>query len=424
MEQIESIDEANEVMAKYVPITKELTGKDITLARIRSLVQHLGNPQNNLRVVHIAGTSGKTSTAYYVASLLQAAGQKVGLTVSPHMDSVTERIQINLQLLDEAEFCAQLTEILELIEDFQPQPSYFELLIAFAYWYFARQKVNYAVVETGLGGLHDATNVADKPDKVCVITDIGFDHMHVLGHTLAEIAAQKAGIIHPDNQAFIFDQGSEINGIVQTYADKQHAKLTILDEEVQRQKFDSPQMLTLPLYQQRNWLLARSVYEFIAERDGLPDLDHAALNNTLNIQVPGRMDIRHINGNTLVMDGAHNEPKMKAFVGSFQAKFPGQRAAVLLSLKEGKEFQEVLPLLQPITSQLILTTFTQGQDLPSTPIDPQILAAAAQKAGFSDVTAEPDQAKAYQQLLDGPEKIKIITGSFYLLSQVRRTSGH
>lgn len=420
MPQINSIDEANQALAAFVPITKELTGRDITVDRMRLLMAHVGKPEKKLKIIHLAGTSGKTSTAYYMASLLQQSGQKVGLTVSPHMDSVTERVQINLQPVDDTEFCRALTDFLKITEDFSPKPSYFELIIAFAFWYFARQNIDYVVLETGVGGLHDATNIAGRKDKVCIITDIGYDHMHLLGNTLKEIAAQKAGIIHPGNHVYMYDQTEEINRVVKQYASKQQAPVTLLDEVAERQKSaDTVSFAALPMYQQRNWLLARGAYEFIAKRDGLSELDHEALQSSLRIQIPGRMDITHVNGSIVVMDGAHNEPKMRAFVESFQVKFPDQKAAVLLSLKEGKEFQEVLPLLEPVTSCLILTTFTQGQDLPSVPIDPHILAAEARKTGFTKVYVQPDQKKAYRKLLDEPGELKIITGSFYLLSQLR-----
>ncbi|MES2970759.1 MAG: Mur ligase family protein [Patescibacteria group bacterium] len=421
MVEIETIDEANEVLASYVPLAKDLLGKDITLERMWPLMERLGNPQNSLKVVHLAGTSGKSSTAYYVASLLQQAGQKVGLTISPHMDSVAERIQIDLHPLGEKQFCRALSEFLGLTQGFEPRPSYFELMIGFVLWFFAKNKVDYAVVETGLGGLHDATNVTNLPNKVCIITDIGFDHMHVLGNTISEIAAQKAGIIHPGNQVFMFSQSNEINNVIGSYASQQNAPLTIKQEQLARKELESPPLLQqLPLYQQRNWLLAYKAFNFITNRDGLPGLSQQELASSIATKVPGRMEIANINGSTIIMDGAHNAPKMEAFIKSFQAKFPGQKAAILLSLKQGKEFQEVLPLLRPIAAHLILTTFSSSQDLPTGPIEPEILAKTAEKAGIPNINIEPDQKLAYQQLMDTPEDIKIITGSFYLLSQIRR----
>ena len=171
---IRTIEEAEAALLPYVPLVAQLTGKATTLERaIIPLMALAGNPQDRLKTVHIAGTSGKTSTSYYIAALLGAAGKTVGLTVSPHVDSITERIQINGQPLPDAEFCQELETFLDIVKQAPQPPSYFELLYAFALWVFGRRHVDYAVIETGMGGLYDATNVATRADKVCVITDIG-----------------------------------------------------------------------------------------------------------------------------------------------------------------------------------------------------------------------------------------------------------
>lgn len=415
---LNNIQEAEAALAKYIPMVKEMTGRDITLDRIRLLLVAVGNPQERLRIIHVAGTSGKTSTAYYIASLLGASGKKVGLTVSPHIDTITERVQINSKPLDETEFCAALGEFLDLIENVEPEPSYFELLVAFAYWYFAKAGVDYAVIETGMGGLHDGTNIASRPDKVCVITDIGLDHTHILGTTVAAISAQKAGIIYPGNTAFMYGQSPEVNKVFSDYAQKQGAQLNMLSQDELAQKLNQPGIDQLPLYQQRNWLLARAVSDYIAGRDGL-ELSAEGIAASLHIQVPGRMDKRVINGKTIIMDGAHNEQKIQAFVESFQKEYPAAQVPVLLSLKQGKEYQTVLPLLKPICAQLVLTTFDVLQDLPSNSIDPNTLAEAANELGFQDVQIIPDPNEAFRELLTLPGQMAVVTGSFYLLSCIR-----
>ncbi|MEO8862893.1 MAG: Mur ligase family protein, partial [Candidatus Saccharimonadales bacterium] len=298
---INNLVEANLVLARYIPLTKEITGKDITLERMRPLMDHLGNPERGLCVIHIAGTSGKTSTAYYIASLLKQQGRTVGLTVSPHMDSVTERVQLDMQTLSEADFCMALSEFIDLLDSAPLQPTYFELLTAFAYWYFAKVGVDYAVVETGLGGLYDATNIAHGNNKVCVITDIGYDHMHVLGNTLPEIAAQKAGIIWPHNQVFSYPQPEEIMSVLEAKCLETHSILNVLSII---EHHDGPESLgALPLYQKRNWLLAKYVCDFVVERDGLQKLSSTQISSSIQIQVPGRMEIVKYLGKTIVMDG-------------------------------------------------------------------------------------------------------------------------
>ncbi len=420
MVKLANIAEAEQALAAYIPMVKAMTGRDITLERVQPLMAHLGNPQERLRIIHVAGTSGKTSTAYYLASLLQQAGKTAGLTVSPHIDTVAERIQVNLQPLAEEVFCRELGEFLDLIQNFEPEPSYFELLMALAYWYFAKIQVDYAVIETGFGGLHDASNIAQNPDKICVLTDIGYDHMHILGHTLEEIAAQKAGIMHAGNHAFTYRQADAVLSVFQKRADEVGATLEIVDEATERTNLDSTAKLAdLPLYQQHNWLLAHHVYDSLAQRDGLSSLTVEQLNKSLETVVPGRMDIQQVGAKTLIMDGAHNGQKMEAFVESFQAQFPDQKAVVALCLKEGKEFQAVLPALQPITDQLILTTFKTSQDLPSKPIDPAVLADEARKLGYERVLIEPDYANAYQMLVEQAAPLGIVTGSFYLVATFR-----
>ena len=409
---IKNLKEAEAALRPFVPLVKQLTGKDTTLARIRPLMKLLGNPQDQLKIIHIAGTSGKTSTAYYMAALLQAAGQQVGLTVSPHVDSVTERVQLNGQPLSEAEFCAQLGDFLDIVERAEQQPSYFELLYAFAIWVFARQGVDYAVVETGMGGLYDATNVTTRPDKVCIITDIGLDHQHILGKTLPEIAAQKVGIVHDRNQVFMYRQPAAVQTVIEGWVKQHHATMRVADVPAQSKS-------ELPAYQWRNWQLAYKVYEYLRRRDKLPRLTSQVLAQTRQINVPGRMEIRRLGGKTLIMDGAHNAQKMTAFIDSFQRLYPGVKPAILLSLKTGKEYREVARLLVPLASRVIATTFNTTQDLPVVSIDPIVLAETFKAAGSNNVETITDQQAAFKALLSGPEEVCIVTGSFYLLSQIR-----
>lgn len=414
---INNIKEAELILAEYIPQVKELLGKDITLDRMVPLMDLLDNPQNKLRIIHVAGTSGKTSTAYYVASLLMGAGKRVGLTVSPHIDSITERVQIDLKPISEQQFCISLGEFLDIIKTSQLNPTYFEVLMAYAYWYFAKFGVDYAVIETGLGGLHDASNVATRSDKVCVITDIGLDHTHVLGRTLPKISTQKAGIIHDGNTVFMYSQSQEINDVVTQKATSKNAKLELLSQSAERQKIGNIlSQNNLPIYQQRNWLLAYRTFCYVQQRDSLTDTNLVA---SLQIKVPGRMDVHTINGKTLIMDGAHNQQKMHAFVTSFQSTYPGQKAAVVLALKQDKEYEAVLPMLLPICSRLILTTFNALQDLPLKPTDPQLLANFAAQYGFTNVTILQNPIDACCELLASSEQLAVITGSFYLLSCIR-----
>lgn len=403
---IRNLAEAEVALLPYMPLVSQLTGKDTTLNRVWPLMELAGNPQERLRVIHIAGTSGKTSTAYYMAALLTATGAKTGLTVSPHVDNVLERVQINGRPLDEATFCEDLGRFLDIVERAEQKPSYFELLYAFAIWEFARQGVDYAIVETGMGGLHDATNVARRPDKICILTDIGHDHMHILGRSLREIATQKVGIVHHKNTVFTYKPEPKVADVYRAWCQDHDAKLIEVPE---------PSGLG---FQLRNWNLAREVYDFLVGKDNLSHLSESALEQTRHIVIPGRLDIKKLGDKTLVMDGAHNFQKMTAFVDDYHQLFPGSKPAVMLAFKESKDYTEAIELVADLADRIILTTFNTAQDLPAKSSNPNELAQAFKSAG-KEVEIIPDQAEAYHSLLASPQSELVITGSFYLLSQIR-----
>jgi dihydrofolate synthase/folylpolyglutamate synthase len=413
---IRTLNEANAALEPYIPLVAQLTGKDTTLRRIRPIMGLLNHPEEKLRVIHIAGTSGKTSTAYYMASLLHAAGKTVGLIVSPHVDKVTERLQINGEQLDEAIFCKELGTFLEIIQTAKEPPSYFELLYSFALWVLMKRHVDYVVVETGMGGLHDATNIVTREDKVCLITDIGFDHMHILGNTLSQIAGQKIGIVHKNNQVFCFEQAEEIMSVFHSWTKDHQAILTVLNEKQLLKKAELDTKDVVP-YQVHNWLLAFGAYNFLVKRDKLPFLASHVLNQTVRIRIPGRIEKKIIKGQTVIMDGAHNTQKMKTFIASFKKLYPNTKPAVMIALKHDKAYQEVADLISDFASEIIVTTFQGAQDLPVHSMDPKILARAVSHPNVT-VIDQPEQAM--EKLLDTPAKIKVITGSFYLLSVIRK----
>lgn len=417
MTRISTFDEVQDILTRHVPITKDITGKDITLDRMKPLMAALGNPHERLQIMHVAGTSGKTSTCYYLAALLAKTGRKVGLTVSPHIDSVTERVQINMQPLSEQTFAAAFSEYYQVVMDAELVPTYFELLVGFAYWYFDKTRVDVAVIETGLGGLHDGTNIANNPNKVCIITDIGLDHMHVLGNTVEQIAAQKAGIIHAGNPVYAYQQASEIMEVIETHCQEVGAQLHIQNElTLQAQAPHVP----LADFQLRNWLLAYVVFRDLQEAIDLPKVSKEEIVQTARMTVPSRMDKVTIGDKTIIMDGAHNEQKMQAFVESFLRSYPDARIPVLLSLKLGKELLAVLPLVKQIASSLIITEYEFTQDMPVPAINAHELAAAAQKLEINEVSVITDPEEAYNEFMSRISDAGVITGSFYLIAQLRQ----
>ena len=398
--QLTSFAEANRYLARFYKNIR----KDYSLDNMRRLMGYLGNPQEKFKAVHVAGTSGKTSTTYYMSALLTASGHKTGLTVSPHVDEINERLQINGQPLPEKEFCSALTEFLEIIEGSGVEPSWFEVMIAFAYWYFAKVQVEYAVIEVGLGGLKDGTNVINRADKVCIITDIGLDHTDVLGKNLTEIATQKAGIIQKGNAVFMYEQSS-IMKVIEGQCVKQQAELFIVGEvnvDVRR----------------RNWRLAYEAYQYLQTRDDLKILGQNDLDKTQQAQIPGRMEVLKIKDKTVIMDGAHNAQKMQGFINNFRRLYPDVKPGVLISMKQGKEYKEVAPLLAEITGKVIVTTYQANQDTPINSMDPQILAEAFRAENVpTEVIEDPKQA--FKALLASKQPVCLVTGSFYLLGQIR-----
>lgn len=387
------------------------------LDRMRALMAHLGNPQETLRVIHVAGTSGKTSTSYYAAALLKASGAKVGLTLSPHVDEVNERLQIDLIPLPEAEFCRALDEYIQLVHQSDIRPSYFELMVAFAFWEFARRKVDYAVIEVGLGGLLDGTNIVRRADKVCIITDIGFDHMNILGNTIPEIAFQKAGIIQPGNHVFVYDQGSEVTEVMQDRVRQQKAHLHLITPG----SLSTSHFSELPLFQQRNLYLALQAVEYVLTRDGHEGLSNEQLQDAIATQIPARMELFYLDNKTLIVDGSHNAQKIGALLESVHARFPGQEIAALVSFADGQDarWQGAVDVLEKTVHSIIITSFTAEQDVPKIAVDPDRIVAYLHEHHFTDVSVELQPEAGLQQLLRQPQKVLVVAGSFYLLNHIR-----
>lgn len=413
---IRDLGAAEKVLARYRPAVKELLGKHITLDRVMPLMAALDNPHKKLKVVHVAGTSGKTSTAHYIAKMLQLTGSRTGMTASPHVDTLLERIQINDARITESDFCDLLAEVIDKISDVEPQPTYYELLVAMAYYYFAKQDVDFAVIETGLGGLLDATNVANNPDKLCIITDIGLDHTQILGDTIAEIAAQKAGIIHPGNTVVMYKQSRDVMEVFRRQCHDVSARLHEVQPELVND-FSFPE--TMPLYQRRNWTLAWSAYQIMANVHQLPIIDQKLLEPSRSVVIPGRMERLTYQGQTLVLDGAHNAQKMTAFVESFQKLYPNQKPCVLLSVRDRKDFTDLVSTLFPLASKLILTSFHVSQDIEHQNAHLEDMREFCQSHGFDAVITEPNQHDAFKALIEDRTEVKVITGSFYLLQQLK-----
>jgi len=413
MQVISSLSEAEALLKRYAPAN--LTRPAYTLDHIQRCMEFLGNPQNRLRVIHVAGTSGKTSTSYYIAALLQQTGKKVGLSVSPHIESLNERVQINLTPLAEKDFCSELAIFFDLVQQSDIVLSSFECLAAFMYWEFARQKVDYAVVEVGLGGTLDATNLVENRHKACIITDIGYDHQEVLGNSLAEIAGNKAGIIGLHNQVFCYDQGAEVTSVIQHRARQKQADLRFVDQELP-EKF-----AFLPLFQQRNFNLSVAVVGQLLERDSLPQLNDGAILQAAQVHIPARMEQFTVGGKTIILDGAHNAQKLQALHDSLLVQYPDQSVAVLVAFKakQANRIEQATEVLSKLGNHIIVTTYGTPSAIEPYGEDPAIIAALCKIHGSLSVETIANPAHAFRQLLSRPESVLLITGSFYLFNDIR-----
>lgn len=409
---IRNFKDVHDYLKSLAILSKEV---HYTLDQVYALLTYLDNPQDKIHIVHVAGTSGKTSTAYYTAALLKQTGAKVGLSVSPHMLEINERVQIDLTPLEEAEFCREFTIFTDLIAESRTNPSYFEAMVAFAFWEFNRQGVDYAVMEVGLGGLLDATNVVTRPDKVCIITDIGFDHTNVLGNTLREITTQKAGIIQKGNQVFAFEQSAEVMEVIASTCSERGATLQIVNPQDIDQEYEK----TLPLFQRRNFYLATQAVSYVAHRDDR-QLNDGMRVRAMQIRVPGRMERFAVGTKSVVVDGAHNGQKMTALVESMQSMYPGKTVAVLLGFAAARDnrWQHAIDALLPYAGHIIVSAFDQeADDMPKAFIPPAEVAAYIRTKGRACII-EPKLQTAFDLLMTQPEDMALITGSLYLFSGV------
>ncbi|MBI4008902.1 bifunctional folylpolyglutamate synthase/dihydrofolate synthase, partial [Candidatus Roizmanbacteria bacterium] len=235
--KIQTFADAKKYLYTFIPRgMKQKFPGDLGLRRAKYLLKLLGNPQNQIKVIHVAGTSGKGSTSYLISILLKALGFRVGFHVSPFIADIRERCQINNNLIPEKEFCKYLNDLIPYIDKVRKVyidgPTYFEVVTVLAYYIFAKKKVDYAVIETGMGGWYDATNCVTNENKIAVITRIGYDHTSILGETLDKIALQKAMITQEKNTVVSLWQDFRARKVIEKVATKKHSQLFYIKKNV------------------------------------------------------------------------------------------------------------------------------------------------------------------------------------------------
>ncbi|MEK7522467.1 MAG: Mur ligase family protein [Patescibacteria group bacterium] len=438
--KIKNFVEAEQFLALHIPKTTQQTFPgELGLKRAKYFLHLLGDPQEKLKIIHVAGTSGKGSTCYLISSLLSSQGFKVGLHQSPHLTDVTERFQINGKIISQKEFVFYLNEIIPIINPFL---TYFEILVGMAFYIFADKKVDYTVMETGLGGRYDGTNVVSRSDKLSVLTKIGLDHTNILGKTIEEITLQKAMIINKNSQAISIKQDLRAEKVIREVAKKRNAKIQFvsllssprrrgssafcLDSRLRGN--DNTIQLTKNLnligeYQKENASLALAAVDYLSNRDGFVINQNKIKKVLETANFPGRFDIKKINGKTVIFDGAHNPQKMEAFISSLIKKYPKKKINFLLTFKKGKDYQGMLKIiiLSTIVGKIIITSFfTKNQDMINQSEDIKNIINVIKNIKFINFITIPDLKKAWDAILKEKEGLIVVTGSLYLVGEVFR----
>lgn len=344
------------------------------LENMENLMEKLGNPHNELSFVHIAGTNGKGSVAAFISEILRQNGYRTGRYVSPAIFEYREEIQVGKRLISKKELCRKMTVMREicqeLVEEGKPHPTAFEVKTAMALWHFREQGCQIVVLEAGLGGLLDATNIIENT-KVAVFTSISLDHMKILGGTLREIAGQKAGIMKPGAVAVAFKGEEEAVEVLREKANTLQIPLILVDAgdarkvkrglEKQSFSYGKYQNLTITLsgsYQIENAMVAVRAVEALSET-GFPISDKAVYQGLAKTVWPGRFQVLSRKP-YFIADGAHNRDAARRLAESIEFYFTNRRILYIIGMLRDKEQEEVLRVTCPLAAQ-ILTVPTKGE---------------------------------------------------------------
>lgn len=427
-------------LESFIPKDKYLYPREKGLARMRQLLDVLGNPQKTYPAVHVVGTAGKGSTSTILAHILTTGGYKTGLDISPHLQVIPERTQIDGRFIS----IAELSQLIE--EEVKPAVdkmrggrlgpvSYYELLWAIALLYFAKQSVDIAVIEAGLGGTWDATNALTP--LVGILTTVGLEHTEVLGPTIEDIARDKSGVVRKgitivsgvkqestwtiieercrEKKARLLLLRRDFDYSIETMTDQgSHFTFTIGDR-----RYDNLFISLVGKHQVENAVLAIAAALQLADHGFRfqEDLIRKAL---ATVRFPGRLEV--VQKNPLVLlDGAHNPDKMQALADALSLYKPKKRIGVI-SFKRGKNSEQMLTTLLPCLDYLILTEFSvtvhEGQKWS---IPAEDLARIVEKSIHLPYEIETNAIKAVQRALALAEKedMVLVTGSLYLVGEVR-----
>ncbi len=408
-------------------------GMNFGLERIQGLLDRMKNPERQLRVVHVGGTNGKGSTSIMIAEILREAGFNVGVFTSPHLHDYRERIVINGQMIPKSRVIQLVNQLRphleELVSGGVEHPTEFEVHTALAFLYFAEEKIDFAIIEVGLGGEIDSTNVVVP--LVSVITNVGMDHMDYLGTDISAIAQVKAGIIKPNSIVVTAAERPEVLGILAERARQVGVQLWRVGEDIRwekrwsgelEQEFDLAGLhatyskLRLHLigeHQIRNAATAVTVCEVLKSDYGVAIPREAVYAALRKVQWPGRLELLSLSPKVL-LDGAHNVDGAEVLSRTLPI-YTRERLILCLGMLADKEREKVVDLLVPFADKVIITK-------PDSPRagDWTGLAKIAEKHGKPVICIEDPKAAvaiAFKQL--NPKDMLCVTGSLYMLADAR-----
>jgi dihydrofolate synthase/folylpolyglutamate synthase len=394
------------------------------LDRIAYMLQAVGNPHLGTKFLHIAGTRGKGSTAAVTASILTSAGYRTGLYTSPHLLCFRERIRIDGEMIPEAELASLVEETQPIVEEMSGSeigaPSFFDVYTFLALMYFARKKVDFAILEPGLGGRLDATNVVTP--IACAITRIGVDHIEELGNTLAQIAGEKAGIIKPGVPVVTSEQPDEAMEVLERICRERRCSLvsaprveiTHADEYGQKLRVNELE-LECPLlgaHQAENVAVAIGLIGQIRQM-GFSIPDEAIIEGVRSVRWPGRFQIVRRNPH-VILDGAHDETGAKALVATMRSLFPGRRVILVFGMVRGHDPEAVVSQLSPLADRIFITAASSPRA-----VDSEALRRIA--GGLIRVPVSEAIEEAMREA--GKEDVVLITGSLYVVGEAMTALG-
>ena len=404
------------------------------LETIRELLARLGNPERKLKLIHVAGTNGKGSVVCMISSVLAAAGYRTGRYISPVLSDYREQFEINGRMIGKAELGRYMEILRDAAESMTAEglahPTPFEMGTALAFLWFRDKKCDLAVVETGMGGLLDATNVIPPP-LLCVLTSISMDHMAALGETPARIAAQKAGIIKPGSSVVSIMQQPEVMAVIEETCERlgcpldvasvQEAKSVRMSPERTRLSWNGYKNLLLPLagsYQVDNCVLALHALRILAKLGfGIPE--EKLRTGLAAVQWHGRFEVLGKKP-LFVADGAHNEDGARRLSESLHLYFADRRIILITGILQDKQADRILEQLCVLAAAVI--TVTAGPNPRGMPAVPALDLAERAKAYHGNVTAADSLEEAVEMayLLAGEEDVILACGSLSFQGELMR----